>query len=121
MIIGSPWRKIHDVSQICENVKDEMVMVDKGYKDVVETERYAAAPQKVYITLEDVLFFCFTAKCLGCVPMLPVTVRHAHTADRKPRIAVKGEAAEERAKAYTDRAQKEAIEKLEHKALKAGR
>ena len=52
---------------------------DRGGEHVV-------VPKRVYITREDLEVFGFTARCPGCVSLLKMSARQAHTENRPPKM-----------------------------------
>ena len=76
----------------------------------MEAEEHVPVPKRVYISLENLEEFRFTARCTGCMSLLRGTARQAHTENCRRRLeeelkgTAKAHAATRRMKEYQDRA-----------------
>ena len=111
MIVAVPWcKKEDDANMDGERLEGEVVMMDKDYKEKLETEERLPVPKRVYSTREDLEEFGFTARCPGCMSLLKGSARQAHTENCRRRIELelrgiaKAEAAQRRVKEYQDTA-----------------
>ena len=58
-----------------ERLKSEVIVMDKEYKEKLEAEEHVPVPKRVYISLENLEEFGFTARCPGCMSLLRGTAR----------------------------------------------
>ena len=66
MVVAFPWHKNEvDPKMDGERLKGEVVTMDKEYKERLETEEHVPVLKRVYISLENLEEFGFTAQCPG--------------------------------------------------------
>ena len=84
----------------------EVVVMDKEYKEKLETEEHVPVPKRVYISREDLEEVGFTARCPGITSSLRGTAIQAHTENCRRRVeaelkgTAKADAAMRRLKEY---------------------
>ena len=69
-----------------EELKTEVTIMDKDYRERVRDSEGEAVPRKVYISREDVEVHGYTAKCPGCVSILRGTARQQHSDECRKRL-----------------------------------
>ena len=101
--------------------KTEVVIMDKEYRERVQTENHEPVPRKVYITKGDFEEHGYTARCPGCISILRGTTRQAHSVECRKRMEseLKGtEKARKAEKRMNDYADKKLAEEEEKKRKK---
>ena len=70
MVVAVPWRRNEDDPKMDgERLKSELVVMDKEYREKLETEEFVPVPKRVYISRENLEDFGFTPRCPGCTSL----------------------------------------------------
>jgi hypothetical protein len=104
-----------------EEMKTEVIIMDKDYERKMRTEEYEAVPRKVYIAREDLEVHGYTVGCPGCKSILRGTTRQGHNEACRRRVEKELEGTEKANKAkkrvgeYMDKKMKEAQKERERR------
>ena len=98
LIGGVPWKMTKEGTGDGEDLKTDVTIMDKDYRERMRVEEHEAVPRKVYITREDVETYGYTVKCPGGISNLKNTAKQAHNDDCRRRL--------EKELAGTEKAQK---------------
>ena len=86
LVGGVPWKMNEEVVGDGEKMKDEVVIMDKDYKERRQVEDHVKIPRAVFIKEKDLEEFGFTKGCPGCVAVMRGTTRQAHTEGCRARM-----------------------------------
>ena len=86
LIGGVPWKMTEAKAGDGEELKTEVTIMDKDYRERVRDSEGEAVPRKVYISREDVEVHGYTVKCPGCVSILRGTARQQHSGECRKRM-----------------------------------
>jgi hypothetical protein len=70
LVGGVPWRMMRNEGGESEELKNDVVIMDKDYQERLRNEEVEAVPRNMYISKEDCETFGYTEKCPGCVSIL---------------------------------------------------
>ena len=67
---GVPWSSVKEGGVEGGQMKTEVVVMDKDYKERCQREEHVAVPRAMYITKGDLEEHGYTAGCPGCISIL---------------------------------------------------
>ena len=80
LIGGVPWKMDQEKGGDGEELKAEVTIMDKDYRERIQREeQHEAVPRIMYITKDDVEIHGYTQRCTGCIAILRGTANQAHT------------------------------------------
>ena len=109
---GVPWKMTKAGDGDGEELKTEVTIMDKEYRERARLEEHEAVPRKVYIAKEDLEVHGYTVGCPGCKSVLRGTTRQAHTEACRRRMEKELEGTEK-----ADRAKKKVGEYVDKKMV----
>ncbi len=83
---GVPWGMTHERPGDGEEMKTEVTIMDKEYRERTRVEEHEAVPRKVYISKDDFETHGYAAGCPGCKSVLRGTTRQAHNEACRKRV-----------------------------------
>ena len=83
---GVPWGMTKERPGDGEEMKTEVTIMDKEYRERTRVEEHEAVPRKVYISKDDLEAHGYTVGCAGCMSVLRGTTRQAHTESCRKRM-----------------------------------
>ena len=83
---GVPWRMTKEAEGDGEDLKNEVTIMDKEYRERAKMEESEPVPRKVYISKDDLEVHGYTVGCSGCKSALRGTTRQAHTEGCRKRL-----------------------------------
>ena len=81
-----PWNLVNEDVGEGDQMKTEVVVMDKDYKERHQQEEHVAVPRSMYIAKGDLEAHGYTARCPGCISILRGTARQAHTEGCRRRL-----------------------------------
>ena len=83
---GVPWKMTKESEGDGEELKNEVTIMDKDYRERAREEEHEAVPRKVYISKDDLEIHGYTVGCPGCKSVLRGTTRQGHTEGCRRRV-----------------------------------
>ena len=83
---GVPWKMTKESEGDGEELKNEVTIMDKDYRERTREEEHEAVPRKVYISKDDLEIHGYTVGCPGCESVLRGTTRQGHTEGCRRRV-----------------------------------
>jgi hypothetical protein len=83
---GVPWKMTKESEGDGEELKNEVTIMDKDYRERTREEEHEAVPRKVYISKDDLEIHGYTVGCPGCKSVLRGTTRQGHTEGCRRRV-----------------------------------
>ena len=69
-----------------EELRAEVTIMDKDYKERMRKEEHEAVPRRMYISKDDVEIHGYTQRCPGCVAILRGTANQTHNEGCRKRL-----------------------------------
>ena len=83
---GVPWRMTKEAEGDGEDLKNEVTIMDKEYRERAKMEESEPVPRKVYISKDDLEVHGYTVGCPGCKSALRGMTKQAHTEGCRKRL-----------------------------------
>ena len=83
---GVPWRMSQEKGGDGEDLKAEVTIMDKDYRERIQKDEHEAVPRRMYIAKDDVEVHGYTQRCPGCVAILRGTANQSHSVGCRKRL-----------------------------------